>query len=78
LEAVKKRVGEEPLVRLEYVSISDPETLEEVREIQTKALLAMAVWIGQTRLIDNAILLARNARNDSDERVRHDAQHAQG
>jgi pantoate--beta-alanine ligase len=78
LEAVKKRIGEEPLAGLEYVSICDPETLEEITEIGTTALLAMAVWIGRTRLIDNAILAPAGARNAFEERMKHDATHAQG
>lgn len=77
-EAVKKQIGEEPLARLEYVSICDPETLEEVAEIQTRALLAMAVWIGRTRLIDNSLLLTSQVESGFEERMKHDATHAQG
>ncbi len=47
----------EPLARLQYVSCADPSTLQEWQgEISGTALLSMAVFIGQTRLIDNLIL----------------------
>lgn len=41
--------------RVEYAELRDPETLEEVRELEGRALLAVAVWMGDVRLIDNAI-----------------------
>jgi len=41
---------------IDYVSIADPETLEELAEIAAPALVSLAVRIGGTRLIDNAIL----------------------
>jgi pantoate--beta-alanine ligase len=42
--------------RVEYAEVRDPETLEAVERIDGRALLAVAVWIGDVRLIDNAIL----------------------
>ena len=57
---IKKKVEEiinsYPFTKIQYVSICDPETLEELDEIEDRALLAMAVFIGKARLIDNAIL----------------------
>lgn len=47
----------EPLVQVDYVSVADSETLEEISEpIQNTALLSFAVRIGQARLIDNVVL----------------------
>ncbi len=43
-------------VNIEYVSISDAETLKEVDQVRGKALLAIACRVGKTRLIDNTIL----------------------
>ncbi len=43
----------EPLVREEYVSVADPDSLDELEQIGRGALLAMAARIGKTRLIDN-------------------------
>jgi pantoate--beta-alanine ligase len=45
-----------PHARVDYVEIVDPETLETVGEIGEAALAVMAVYIGDTRLIDNRIL----------------------
>ena len=42
---------------IDYASVFDPETLEEVDEIEKEALLAVAVRIGNTRLIDNIFLI---------------------
>ena len=42
--------------RIDYVEIRDAETLEPVREIDRPAVLALAVFFGKTRLIDNLVL----------------------
>lgn len=39
--------------RIEYVAVVDPETLEEVRHIRSDVRIAVAAWVGNTRLIDN-------------------------
>jgi pantoate--beta-alanine ligase len=46
-------IQKEPLARIDYVSISDTETLEELNLIDRPALASLAVMIGRTRLIDN-------------------------
>lgn len=46
----------EPLARLDYVSAAHPDTLTELGQIEDRALLSMAVFIGKTRLIDNLIV----------------------
>lgn len=46
-------IENEPLARLDYVSIADAETLGELRVIVRPALASLAVHIGKTRLIDN-------------------------
>ncbi len=59
-EALRRMAQEaieaEPLARLHYVSCADYETLEELEKVERKALLSLAVYIGQTRLIDNVVL----------------------
>jgi pantoate--beta-alanine ligase len=59
-EAFRKRMLEvieaEELVRADYVSVADPETLQELERIQGPALVSLAVRIGRTRLIDNITL----------------------
>ncbi len=42
--------------KIDYVSIVNAQTLEDLSSINGKALAAVAVWIGDTRLIDNTIL----------------------
>jgi pantoate--beta-alanine ligase len=47
-------LAEEPAVRVDYFSIVDPETLEDVPEVRPgAALVAVAALVGTTRLIDN-------------------------
>jgi len=55
-EKAHEILGSQPGVDIEYVSICDAETLEEVDEIDTRGLLAIACRVGETRLIDNSIL----------------------
>lgn len=43
-------------IKIDYISICDTETLEELTTIKDKALYAVACFIGKTRLIDNTIL----------------------
>ena len=46
----------EPLARVDYVEAVDTETLEPVAEVRGEVLLALAVFLGSTRLIDNVRL----------------------
>jgi pantoate--beta-alanine ligase len=41
---------------IDYISICDPETLEPIQKIEDSALIALAVKVGKTRLIDNMLL----------------------
>ncbi len=52
-------IGKEPLATIDYISIADNDTLEELKEVQTPALVSLAVKIGETRLIDNVVLGVR-------------------
>jgi len=52
-------IASEPRARLEYAELRDPETLAVVEEVAAPALLALAVWVGGVRLIDNRILTPR-------------------
>ena len=46
----------EPLARPDYVSVAHPETLAELAEVDHRALLSMAVFVGEVRLIDNMVI----------------------
>ena len=45
-----------PALKIDYVEIVDPTTLEPIVDVQAGALIAVAAWLGKTRLIDNALL----------------------
>ena len=55
--AARKLLEAEPLVdEVDYVSVANAETLEELDQIQVRAMASVAVRMGRTRLIDNMIL----------------------
>lgn len=53
LDAMKAHIEKEPLAKIDYVSAVDGVTMAPVSEIKKDVLIAMAVYIGKTRLIDN-------------------------
>jgi pantoate--beta-alanine ligase len=52
-KVIKELIGSEPLAASDYISVCDPATLRELEAIEGPALVALAVRIGKTRLIDN-------------------------
>ena len=46
-------INTEPLAKIDYVSVVDANTMQPVHEISSPVLVAIAVYIGSTRLIDN-------------------------
>ena len=46
-------VESEPLARIDYISVVDALTMQPVEKVDSDVLVAMAVYIGKTRLIDN-------------------------
>jgi pantoate--beta-alanine ligase len=55
-QIMKDVLASEPLAQMQYLSCADYDTLEELENVNGKALLSMAVFMGKTRLIDNLIL----------------------
>jgi pantoate--beta-alanine ligase len=49
-------IQDETMARVQYVSVADPDTLEEAQGKIQNALLSMVVYFGDTRLIDNVML----------------------
>ena len=49
-------IADEPQARLEYAEVRDPDSLTELEEVTGPVLIALAVWVGGVRLIDNRIL----------------------
>lgn len=52
-----------PYTSIEYINICDPETLEDIDKLKEKSLLALAVKVGNTRLIDNCVININNNYN---------------
>ena len=50
---MKELINNEPLAKIDYVEAVDGVTMNPVKEIKENTLVAMAVYIGKTRLIDN-------------------------
>jgi len=50
---MRSLIGTEPTIRLDYVVIADPDTLEEVKTLKGRLLIALAAQLGPARLIDN-------------------------
>jgi pantoate--beta-alanine ligase len=53
----KEMIEAEPHTRIQYVQVVDEETMTDIDEVSPKAVMAMAVFVGQARLIDNMRLL---------------------
>jgi pantoate--beta-alanine ligase len=56
VDLVRKTIAEAPLARVDYVELVDAETLRPIEAMKPNALLALAVYFGKTRLIDNILL----------------------
>ena len=57
IKEMREIIGREPLAKIDYVEIVDMDKLNPVAKIEKKALVALAIFLGKIRLIDNTILL---------------------
>ena len=55
-QIVRHELGVERLVRIDYVSVADGASLDELVQVDRPATLSIAAWVGRTRLIDNVAL----------------------
>jgi pantoate--beta-alanine ligase len=55
-DTMESLILKQPYTKVEYISLCDPLTLEEVTVLGDTTLVALAVRIGKTRLIDNSLL----------------------
>ena len=55
-EIAAELIANEPLARVEYISCAHPDTLRELETVDGAALLSLAAYVGETRLIDNMLL----------------------
>jgi pantoate--beta-alanine ligase len=51
---LKKFIEREPAARVDYIELFEPETLAPATTARRGKHMAMAVFVGETRLIDNA------------------------
>ena len=49
-------IEKQPNAKIDYIEFFDPESLVSVEEVSPGTHMALAVYIGKTRLIDNAVL----------------------
>jgi pantoate--beta-alanine ligase len=63
LTSAMKQIIEQNQGRIDYISIVDPRTLEPLETVQEKAMAALAVYIGQIRLIDNFLIDLNDLEN---------------
>lgn len=56
LDAVRKHIESKRFTDIDYISLVHPDTLRDIDRIEDKALLALAVFVGSTRLIDNLLV----------------------
>lgn len=56
VEAMKKNIETEPLAKIDYVEAVDALSMVPVEKLEGTCMLAMAVYIGKTRLIDNTLI----------------------
>jgi pantoate--beta-alanine ligase len=54
--AMRQVLVAEPLAHVDYVSVADPDSMQELTTVAATALLSLAVRIGGTRLIDNIVV----------------------
>jgi pantoate--beta-alanine ligase len=65
MEIGRQAISEETGARLDYFAIVDPDTLDLVTDTSHGALIAVAAYVGTTRLIDNILLTGTGGTTDS-------------
>jgi pantoate--beta-alanine ligase len=56
VDLVRRTIGKASLARIDYVELVDAKTLEPAETVKSNSLVALAVYFGKTRLIDNILL----------------------
>jgi len=54
--AIRARLGESPLIKIDYIELVSTDTLEPAAEAKPGTLIALAAFLGETRLIDNLLV----------------------
>ena len=61
ISSIRELIMSFPFTGIEYVKICNPETLEDIDQLEEMSLLALAVKVGSTRLIDNCVINLNSA-----------------
>jgi pantoate--beta-alanine ligase len=56
VQRIRQRIEEAPLARIDYVELVDSLTMQPISEVRSGSLVAVAVFFGKTRLIDNILI----------------------
>lgn len=56
IKKIKQVITNQPNTKIDYILVVDTEDLRDIKKISKGALIAAAVWVGKTRLIDNIVL----------------------
>jgi len=56
LKKLRTHIELEPLAKIDYIEVVDTLTMKPVKEVNEDSMIAMAVYIGKTRLIDNMLI----------------------
>jgi pantoate--beta-alanine ligase len=56
VDLARKTISGAPLARIDYVDLVGAETLQPIESVKPNSLIAVAVYFGKTRLIDNIVL----------------------
>jgi pantoate--beta-alanine ligase len=56
VETMRRLILSKPSARIDYIAVVDGHSLEPLLEVRDGAMILLAVWIGQTRLIDNVVV----------------------
>ncbi|GAB4230846.1 MAG: bifunctional pantoate--beta-alanine ligase/(d)CMP kinase [Stanieria sp.] len=59
IDLVKQELATVPAIKIQYVELVDPQTLQSLDRVKDRGLLAIAAYLGSTRLIDNIVLSQR-------------------
>jgi len=54
--AIEARVRQQPLARLDYAAVVDPDSMQPKSDLTGRVMLAVAAYVGKTRLIDNLVM----------------------
>jgi len=64
IDAALSVLARDPEIRLDFLRIVDPDTLEDLPDVNRGALVAVAAWVGPARLIDNILIPAPDSGSE--------------